>query len=187
MTRVALVRHAHPSGTFVDHVDAPLDELGRQQARAVADELGARPPGVVMTSPLRRARETAAPLAARWGTVPVVTAAIGEIPSPPGPLGARGPWLRTVLAVSWRDLEAELVDWRSRLLDAVLALREDAVAFTHYVAINTVVGAADGDDRVTVFAPAHASVTELEVVAGRIVVVSRGRETAAGPASPDVR
>lgn len=56
-----VVRHgrtaANASGLLLGHADPPLDELGRQQAAALAEHIG--PVDRVVTSPLRRTRETA--------------------------------------------------------------------------------------------------------------------------------
>jgi broad specificity phosphatase PhoE len=187
MTRVLLVRHARPAGAFDAALDPGLDDTGRRQADALADELGARSPLVVMTSPLRRARETAAPLADRWGAVPSVVPAFGEIPTPTKEPSARGVWIRTVLGAGWSDLEPEPVRWRAELLDTLRDVRADAVIFTHFVAINTAVGAAAGSDRVISFSPGHASVTEIDVAPDALTVVSLGAATTPDGRDEDVR
>ena len=189
MTRVVLVRHARPAAAFDAELDPGLDDTGRRQAGALADQLGARAPLVVVTSPRRRARETAVPLAARWGAVPTVAPAFSEIPSPMREPSARGEWIRTVLGARWSELELELelVRWRVELLEMLRDVRADTVVFTHFVAINTVVGAATGSDRVTSFSPAHASVTEVEVARDALTVVSLGGVTAPGGHGPDDR
>ena len=68
--RLYLVRHGRAPAGWDDDPDPPLDDVGRAQAEQLADELAARVPGgaPIVSSPLRRCRETAAPLAARWGT-----------------------------------------------------------------------------------------------------------------------
>jgi broad specificity phosphatase PhoE len=66
--RLYLVRHGRTAGNGVRYVgwaDEPLDAVGREQARALADELAAEPVDVVYSSPLRRALDTARPLAER--------------------------------------------------------------------------------------------------------------------------
>lgn len=187
MTRVLLVRHARPAAAFDSELDPGLDDTGRRQADALADELGARAPLEVVTSPFRRARETAAPLAERWGAVPTVVPAFGEIPSPTAEPSARGVWIRTVLGARWSQLEPELVRWRAELLEALRDVRVDTMIFTHFVAINTVVGAAEGSDRVTSFSPAHASVTDVETAAHAVTVVSLGAATPTEGRGEDVR
>src|SRR5829696_8383947 len=62
MTVLFLVRHgetaANVAGLFLGRADPPLTELGRRQAKATADRLPT--PSRVVSSPLRRARDTAA-------------------------------------------------------------------------------------------------------------------------------
>ncbi len=47
--------------------------------------------------------------------------------------------------------------------------------FSHYVAINAAVGAAQNDDRMRVFAPDNCSVTTLVTSDGKLSVVELGR------------
>jgi len=68
-TRINVVRHGevyNPSGVLYGRLPGfHLSEAGRAQAQAVADALADRDIVAVISSPLRRARETAAPIAAR--------------------------------------------------------------------------------------------------------------------------
>src|SRR5205823_240493 len=87
----------------VGHEADPLDRpaLGAAQAEAMAERLaplGALP---IVTSPLRRTRETAAPLERRWRFTARIDPAVGEIPSPMEDPAARGEWLRGVMAGVW--------------------------------------------------------------------------------------
>jgi broad specificity phosphatase PhoE len=63
VTEVVLVRHGETEWTrtrqHTGRTDLPLDEEGREQARPVGKALRERTFGLVLTSPLRRARETA--------------------------------------------------------------------------------------------------------------------------------
>jgi phosphohistidine phosphatase len=80
--RLLLVRHAIavPPGTSdMPDDDRPLTDEGRRKFRRVARGLGhlVRTPDALLTSPRRRARETADLLAVRWdGLVPVEVAAL---------------------------------------------------------------------------------------------------------------
>jgi len=68
--RLYAVRHGRTAGNGVRYVgqgDEPLDEVGRAQARELADRLAGEPIGVVYASPLSRALDTARPFAARVG------------------------------------------------------------------------------------------------------------------------
>ncbi|MGV3757961.1 MAG: histidine phosphatase family protein [Actinomycetota bacterium] len=68
---LVLVRHALPVRIDEGEVDGPADPhlapLGRVQAEALADWLSAEPIDAIWSSPMRRARETAAPLGDRLG------------------------------------------------------------------------------------------------------------------------
>jgi broad specificity phosphatase PhoE len=70
MTIFYLVRHGQVDRR-IDPADPPLSERGRQQAEQVAAYLRERPIAQIYASPLRRAQETAAPLAADLG-LPVI-------------------------------------------------------------------------------------------------------------------
>jgi broad specificity phosphatase PhoE len=63
VTEVVLVRHGETEWTrtrqHTGRTDLPLEEEGREQARPVGEALRERTFGLVLTSPLRRARETA--------------------------------------------------------------------------------------------------------------------------------
>ena len=77
MTRLLLVRHGvtgwNREGRFQGHLDPELSDDGRVEAALLADRVAAaRPderPGLIVTSSLRRAGQTAAVLAQRLGSV----------------------------------------------------------------------------------------------------------------------
>jgi broad specificity phosphatase PhoE len=66
--RLILIRHGetdhNADGMVQGRADIPLNDLGRRQAAALADSLRHTPVRAVYTSPLKRARETAAIVAA---------------------------------------------------------------------------------------------------------------------------
>ena len=68
-TTIVLVRHGETDWNrerrYQGHADTPLNEAGRAQAAELADTLRGEGLGTVYTSPLRRASETAAIVAAR--------------------------------------------------------------------------------------------------------------------------
>src|SRR5947209_409519 len=143
MTRLYLIRHGKPASTWGDADDDPgLDETGRAQAQAVADRLSSLPEGLrpraVVSSPLRRCRETAAPLAARLGLKVQIDQAVGEIPTPRGLSAEERPaWLRRAFEGDWSEIEGDLDYrvWRAEAKRSVTA-HAGAAVFSHYVAIN---------------------------------------------------
>lgn len=170
MSRIYLVRHGEAAAGWDRDADPGLSERGRKQAEAVATELAPLGPLPVITSPLRRAQETAAPLAAMWGVEPRVEPLVGEIPSPSIDLAERGNWLRGLFGLHWHDWPDEPKAWRRRIPETLAAIAEsgDAVVFSHYVFINA---AADDDS----YQPDNCSVTVLEDL--RVVERGANRET----------
>lgn len=177
MARLYLVRHGRASAGWDDDPDPGLDPLGESQAAEAAARLAPLGPLALVTSPLRRCRETAAPLATAWRVPPVVDDAVAEIPSPEGvPMGERIDWLRAAMAGTWDELGPRYVRFADGVVSWALAQGDDTVVVSHFVAINAVIGAALGDRRLVIRSLDNASITTVDVVAGRLVLVEGGRE-----------
>ena len=82
------------------------------------------------------------------------------------------------MAGNWTGVGAELDAWRASVLAAVEKLPDETAVFSHFIAINVIVGLLTGDDRVVVFKPGHASITKLERRGGKLVVAELGSEAA---------
>ena len=71
MGEILLIRHGETAwnreAVFRGRADIPLSGRGREQARLLGEAVSSQPLRAVYASPLSRARETAAPLAARLG------------------------------------------------------------------------------------------------------------------------
>lgn len=81
-TRLYLVRHAATTlepGRCCGSLDVGLSDEGRKQARLLAETLGAVELTAVYTSPLERARRTAAEVATRHNLVPHKLPGLAEI------------------------------------------------------------------------------------------------------------
>lgn len=176
MVRLYLVRHGKASASFSEAHDPSLDETGRTQAEKLAERIGPLGPLPIVTSPLRRARETSTPLEQRWRFTARIEPAVGEIPAPTEDPAQRGRWMREVMAGRWPGQSKDLREWRRGVADALVALVRPTVVVTHFVAINVAVGIAEGDDRVISFAPDNCSLTVLDVEDGVLRLVRRGAE-----------
>ena len=181
MTLVHVIRHGKPAATWGGSDEDPgLDAIGHDQAEAAAREilgLAVRPSRVV-SSPLRRCRETAEPLARALGVELIIDARVGEIPTPAGLAPTTRPaWLKQAFAGRWDGIEGDL-DYVAWAESVAAALREHAGAavFSHFVALNAAVGVATGQDDVLAFRPDHASRTVFLVDGERLILVEKGRE-----------
>jgi broad specificity phosphatase PhoE len=177
MANLYLVRHGDASTTWdPSNFDPGLSELGRAQAEARAEQLADKGPLALLSSPLRRARDTAATLERRWKTVATVDARIGEIQAPGIAPEHRREWLKAVLQRRWCELGEPFERWRRDVSQALLEITQDTVVFTHFVAINVAVGHALGSDSITNFRPANCSCTLLEVQGKHFRIVELGQE-----------
>jgi broad specificity phosphatase PhoE len=177
MGRIHLVRHGRAAAGWDRDLDPPLDAVGRVQAGEVAARLVSLGPLPIVTSPLRRCQETAEPLAERWGATPVIEAAVAEVPSPVGvAVGDRVDWLRQAMAGTWSELGHRYTEFRDGVLRFVVTCPVDTVIYSHVIAINAVLGACLGDDRVIVRRLDNTSVTVVDTDGEHLHLVEAGRE-----------
>ena len=179
--RLHLVRHGRAAAGWNVDRDPVLDELGQQQAVDVAQQLASLGPLPVYSSPLRRCQETSGPLSALWNTTPTIEPRVAEIPSPVGvELEARVEWLHIAMAGTWTQLGISDGDvytqYRRDLLNTLSALPHNAVIFSHFIAINVVIGEALSDDRLVVKSLDNCSVTSVLVHKGKFTIEEMGRE-----------
>lgn len=188
MPRIYLVRHAKPAAAWGDDPDPGLDALGVTQAAAAAQQLAnATPHAPIYSSPLRRCRETALPLCELWRSDATVLPSVAEIPSPPVDRAAKREWLTAAMNGTWSELQQnapagsiDYLDWRRSVVNALQALPHECVVFTHYIAINVAVGAAQRREEILCFRPDHASVTVIEASAHGLRLLELGKQAQTG-------
>lgn len=82
-TELTLVRHGqtiwHAENRYTGRSDIPLDDTGRAQAARLGEWARDHPHDVLACSPLLRACDTAAPVAAAWGIEPEIVDALREV------------------------------------------------------------------------------------------------------------
>lgn len=176
--RLLLVRHGRPDEGHALHAkDPPLRDDGRIQAEAVAALLAREGVTHVVSSPLRRARETAAPLAARLQVPVRVIDGWAEADRhldryrSTETLRGQGPaeWVK-FLADPVRYMGGDPERFRADVLTALaetMALEAPGApsarvaVFTHGLPINLVLSHALGLSRLTHFPPHYGSLTRL--------------------------
>jgi glucosyl-3-phosphoglycerate phosphatase len=174
--RIVLVRHGQSAwnaeGRLQGQADPPLSALGRREAVALRVALPGFAPGRVLTSDLRRARETAAALGhpqaaadAAWREIDVGQWAgrpLADLPAGPDP-SWRGGDLVPPGGERWSELAARVAE----ALDALSRRGGDWLVVTHGGVIRAAVAHVTGADAQRISGPANASVTVLEP--GRLV------------------
>jgi broad specificity phosphatase PhoE len=177
MTRLFLIRHGEPEASWGGPVDDPgLSEAGQGQAEAAAAGLAAFGPLKIISSPMRRCQETAAPYVAARNLAPLIEPRVSEVASPADVSDRRAwllqnfPWQGGAMR-QWPSLAPALLTWRADMLGFARALGDDCAVFTHFIAINVIVGAALARDETIVCKPGYASITELAVNNGELKLV----------------
>lgn len=181
MTRIYMVRHGRAAAGWNEDPDPALDELGRQQSLRVTSALSARGPLPVVSSPLLRCQQTAFPLATVWKKEVQLEPRVGEIPSPEGyALEDRVTWLRDAMAGTWSEIAEKSGDhyatYRQTITECVTSFETDSVIFSHFIAINAVIGSAMNDDRVVIAHLDNCSVTIFDIQDGKLTLVETGGE-----------
>lgn len=174
---IYLIRHGEPAGAYGAHPNPGLTELGVRQAFTAAETLAKAGAKRAITSPLARSRETAAQFEKLMETHARIETGVGEIITPPG-IDDRALWLKGVMAGAWTETDAALQAWRANVLAAVAKLPDETAVFSHFIAINAIVGLLTNDDRVVVFRPGHASITKLDRRDSGLRVTELGAEAA---------
>jgi broad specificity phosphatase PhoE len=76
----------------------------------------------------------------------------------------------------WKNQTDALQKWQADMVKCLLDLEQDTAIFTHFVAINAIVTAAEDAAGVLAFRPDNGSITILESDGARLKIVSRGSE-----------
>ena len=179
--QIALVRHGRASAGWDTAVDPGLDDLGRKQADEAAKKLDLIFVGQqvqIVSSPLLRCQQTAEPFAELRTTPVRVCAEVAEIPSPNGvEISGRVDWLRVAMQGTWADLGSEYVEFRDSVVKFVRSHKTSTVVFSHFIAINVVIGSLTGDDRLVIRSLDNCSVTLLDRdSAGNLRIAQTGHE-----------
>ena len=171
-----LIRHGL-AAAGLDDLDPGLAPLGHEQAAITARALGHLSPARLVVSPLRRTRETADPIAERFGLEPEIRQEVAEVFDPSVPPEERKAIIGPFMDGNWSDQNETLQAWRERVVETLAALgegRDDVIVVSHYIAICVAIGAATRNDRVVPVKLGNTSITAIDVVAGKLVLVAAG-------------
>ena len=182
---IYLVRHGEAAQKWWHSDDPGLSALGREQATQAAETLQSlvskHQTLRLVSSPLLRARETAAPLTDSLGIGVEVDKVIREIPSPV-PVRERRQWLGEFMHPHWNEQPEEVLEWqraslrRWASLRRLLAMRQPTIVFTHFVTVNAVVGEIIGSTKTVCCLPANASITHIRLTGESLQLVALGEQ-----------
>ena len=170
-----MVRHGQADSAWHESPDPGLSELGRQQAATAAQQLHHLNNVHIISSPLLRCQQTAQPFAQAKQTPISIHSEVSEIPTPSNiAFEQRGPWLQQAMAGTWQQLGQQFVDYQNTIAHFVANLKHDTVIFSHFVAINAIIGHATQDDQVLTMSLDNCSVTVFEKQPDGTLMLKRG-------------
>ena len=179
MTTIFLIRHGEAAASWQQDADPGLSDRGRAQAAALVAQLDPLPITAILSSPMRRARETAAPLAAQRSLPVQILQPFREIPTPASvELADRLAWLKGCAQQSWDEVDGLLVEWRRELLESLLALEGNVVVFTHFMVMNAVLGAMQNQSKLVCYQPDYCSVMTLSRLEKDLTLIDLGCQAA---------
>lgn len=171
-----LIRHGL-AAAGLDDLDPGLAPLGREQAAVTARALRKLTPSRLVVSPLRRTRETADPIAAAFGLEAEIREEVAEVFDPSLPPEERkaiiGPFMEGV----WSEQNETLQAWRRRVVETLVEIGDgvgDVIVVSHYIAICVAIGEATRNDRVVPVKLGNTSITSIDVVGEKLLLVSAG-------------
>ena len=166
MAKIYLVRHGQAAANWGQDLDPPLSELGKAQAQSVSQDLqkliAAERKVNIISSPIRRALETSIPFCQARGQEASIESKVAEIPNPLDNMDDRLPWLMNIMKDDWANLSPTLLSWRSDCIHYLSQLTHDSVIFSHYIAINVIIGYCQGKDKVISYHPDNTSIHIFE-------------------------
>ena len=140
MTQIWIVRHGEAAASWEEDPDPGLSQLGQSQAEETADALmdivpvGAK----LISSPLRRAQETAAAFANKRGDGVQIDPRFSEVRSPV-PLSGRKAWLQEFMRQDWSEQSDDLWEWRRDILSGLREAAGPTVVFFQIIFIKPVI------------------------------------------------
>lgn len=193
---IYVIRHgsvAAASDAASPLADPGLSAEGQQQAEHSARECMALTGAVpILSSPLLRCRQSAAVLAAAWGTNYHIEPRVTEVPSPMTEAAIRSDWLIRMLPLTWQHMRqqgeqlnqaypAQLQQWQQQVQQLVQECRQDVVIYSHFFVINSLLSLATRQDQVAASLPAPGAIFHFQRHASSLHLISRGTELSSTP------
>lgn len=186
MPNIYLIRHgcvdAQPA------FDPKLNAEGMQQAIRSAKKCMAFTDALpILSSPLQRCRQSAQILAAEWGIDYQVELRVTEVPSPMDEPAARSDWLRSMLGLTWIQMQTQgellrkgyatqLTQWQHNVQQVIQGCQQDVVIYTHFFVINALVSKALKNEQVVASLPDYGAIFHFQHTESGLLLISKGAE-----------
>ncbi len=177
MTQIWIIRHGEAAASWEKDPDPGLSRLGQSQAEDTATALmDIVPVGAqLISSPLRRARETAAAFGKKRGDSIRIDPRFSEVRSPV-PLNGRKAWLQQFMRQNWSEQSDDLWAWRRDIISGLKEATRPTVVFCHFLVINAVISEIENTPEVLQAYPANASINEFKLEGKELSLIQLGQQ-----------
>lgn len=181
-----MVRHGQADAAWHEDPNPGLSALGLQQAHQAAQQLQSIDNVYInvnvniISSPLLRCQQTAQPFANAKNTLISIHPQVSEIPTPSNiAFEQRGPWLQQAMAGTWQQLGQQFVDYKNNIGNFVKSLNHDTVVFSHFIAINALIGFVTNNDNLMIAQLDNCSITTFHLdLNNHLTLVDTGNQAA---------
>ena len=179
LIQIYLIRHGEAEKSWEEDSDPGLSDLGKQQSKEIIEIMIEELKGKefrLLTSPLKRAQQTAMPLQKFTGINIEIDETFAEIPSPGIPLKERKEWLKNLFDKNLKSFEGVQENWMQLILKKIPSINQNTVIFTHFMVINCLVSWLENKETMVNFYPDNCSITKLEISNGLVSLSKKGEE-----------
>ena len=179
--RIILIRHGEASLSWQNSRNPGLSDLGNMQARSVAEMIiGMNTENFsIISSPKKRALETARPLAYKTQKKITIDETFTEIPSENIPNAEKMSWLKEIFSTDNEDLPGNISEWKNNIIKKILNFSKPKIIFTHFVVINVIISFWKKKKFIYSCNPEYTSITNIITNDGIImdITLSNDRKT----------
>ena len=176
---IYLIRHGEARKSWDEDKDPGLSFKGKEQAlklgRFLNEDLKNKKFKII-SSPLKRAQETARPFSKERKQKITINTKFSEIPSPGVSMKDRSNWLGTIFNIDIENLEEPQNLWKNNILEEIKNTKEPTLIFSHFMVINVVLNKIFNHKKLVVFRPDNCSVTKIQVLNQKIKLIEQGQE-----------
>ena len=175
---IILIRHGEAASSWSDDPDPGLSNLGKNQAEALKENLESLKSKnfQLISSPKKRAIETAQPTSLDWKSEIKIDDTFSEIPASYIKLERRMEWLKSIMKMDITLLPKDVKKWRSRIIGSLISIKSNSIIFSHFMVINVVVGYIKNHPILLSMYPDNGSLTKIKVSNGKISLIEIGDE-----------
>ena len=166
--KIYIIRHGEAAKSWEVDRDPELSPKGKEQAQNISDILAQEDLNdfQVISSPLKRAIETAEPISKKLSKEIEIKESFIEIPSPGIEMSERPSWLKEMFSREVDQFEKPQADWRDEIISVTHSFKSPTLIFSHFMVINVLVGYLQRSNKIVTFYPDNCSVTKMSLNQG---------------------